>query len=286
MAVAYASHNSLAFESDGGTTTMDITKPTSLAEGDLMVFVGGGAETIGAYTKTGWTQIFGATATNLQMTVLFKVADSSDAAASTFDFGSAGASGSGECGALFRITGNFTNANNFYYATASGLSGVDTSVTPLNTSSLLLLGAFTRSDGSINFSTFAIANNNPTWTERVDITALATRDADLGIATATPSAASATGNSTIVTTGNGGQPTSSLSFLISIHEDADVTGTHALLATTPTFFEESSSAGVTGTHALHSASPTFTPPTATVRQPTQWQRPTKPSTTWVNKDKL
>lgn len=83
---------STATASDSNTDTLVITKPTGLAEGDLMIAVLSGAEADGAGVgdwslASGWTDCqsntFGGA---LGLSIQYKVASSGDAAASNFTF--------------------------------------------------------------------------------------------------------------------------------------------------------------------------------------------------------
>jgi len=129
-------------------------------------------------------------------------------------------------------------------------------------------------------SGYAIANNNPTWTERKDEVA-GTTPVSMAFATATASAASDTGNGTITTTSS----VSGFGFIIAVQEDTNVTATHSQLASTPTFFSGTGSASVICTHSQLAVSPTMNAPTASATTPTQWVNESSPTTTWVNEQK-
>ena len=96
-----------ATASDTSATTLTLTKPTGLASGDLMVaFIAtqdGDPST--TFSKTGWTAAATPdSGTASRTTVLYREADSGDAAASDFEFTSSGTSTT--CGGfIYRITG-------------------------------------------------------------------------------------------------------------------------------------------------------------------------------------
>ena len=108
MAVAYQSHQTATHNTAG--TPLTITKPTSLAVGDLMIAFLYGGRNIGNWTTlAGWTLIGACTTTDgtdANLTVQAKIADSSDVAASNFTFTPNGAHGE-KFGILTRITGSF-----------------------------------------------------------------------------------------------------------------------------------------------------------------------------------
>ena len=279
---------------DSDNTTFDITgdlvitKPSGLSEGDFMVAILQiGNASGGLYTLSGWTDIGNLTGASHSVTVLVKVATSGDAAASNFTFTPAGTGVGGTdkmSGCIVRVTGtSFTDSNNAF--TSLVLDGAATThtfsngVVPFSTGSLFILAGCNSQTNSGAQSGYAITNNNPTWTERLD---LASAGGSIGLATATPSAASDTGDSTVVYTNS----EASVGVIVVVQEDTSVTATHAHLAVTPSFTAPVARVGVTATHAHLAVTPTFTPPTAIASSPTQWTHKTKPSDTWTNESKL
>lgn len=169
MAVAVASSATTTYAS---VSSITISKPSSLAEGDLMVaFIHKIDGTNTTCSLTGWTTIH--TIDDTARTgdygyVLYKIASSADAAASNFTFTLGETKITG--GSIMRITDfnavapintsntGYDNINN----TAQQTSG---SVTP--TENGLLLLCFLE-DGVVTNSGYFITNNNPSWTEIVD----------------------------------------------------------------------------------------------------------------------
>lgn len=285
MATAYASHNTAKKEATTTSDSLTITKPTGLAEGDLMIFIGGGAETIGDFSASGWTQFVTNTGTNVQANGLYKIATSGDAAASNFTFNVTTAAGSHLVGALFRITGtSFTNGNNIKVASTGGAGGTslsfNTSLVPFSTGTLLMMAFVNRTNGSVSYASHAIANNNPTWTERVDDgSSTASRDSAFTIATATASAASATGNQSVTVTGTAA---GTVAIMIAVQEDTSVTANLNTLAVSPTFNALTPTAGVTATLDTLLISPTLNDPTGVATERTQWTNETIDPTSWIN----
>ena len=224
MAVAYASIATASSEAAG---TLTITKPTGLAAGDLLVAVlgaGGGHDT---FTRTGWDLKTEAEFTSSPVhivCVLTRVADAGDAAATDFEF--TGNSSVARLGALIRVTSSLNG-----FAGAANLQA-DTSIESVNTShtfeagvtvqtvgDLLIMGCVA-ADGQVTQGTYAITDNNPSWTERADITIDGTsQDPGLSVATATATAAAATGNWTLAISGS----SEAIGYILSIQESVNVT---------------------------------------------------------------
>jgi hypothetical protein len=148
-----------------------ITKPTGLAAGDVLfaaIYVTSGTVTV--TTPSGWTQLAveAQTASGQHtLTTLYKVADSADAAATNFTFNLSGTTQ--VSGALLRITGAaFTTliSGNDHDSVTNGTLTFTGGLTPQNASSLLIMCAgvcAAQQNGDLN--AFAIANDNPSWTE-------------------------------------------------------------------------------------------------------------------------
>lgn len=233
MAVELAS---LATTSHSNTTLLTITKPSGLAVGDLMICHYEHTDTVDTIqTLSGWTHEvanvnIGTTYTGLQ----WKVADSSDVAASQFQWNATGTMR--VAGALLRITGysssDLLNDNRATVSNSNSPSFANT-VTPGSTDSLMLMFLVAGSLGGgtpPTFASYAIATDNPTWTEQYDIVDGTT--SELALATAPRSAATATGNSS-VTIGNDGA-TDSLCILVSIPVSVDATASVSSLTLTAT----------------------------------------------------
>lgn len=231
---------------DPGETAIVITKPTSLAAGDLMVAVLAVTGT-GSYTASGWSELAARTITdfNYRMTILVKVADSGDAAATNFTF-DVPASGDSKVGALLRVTGTAFSGLSNCTADTDRVASDNTptyagGVTPLASTSLLIMGCF--SGGVGTSSDYAIANNNPSWTERADINVNDAEDISLSVATADYAFASSTGDYSLSITDG----TETGGYIIAISDTANVSVTLTPLILNGTVNDVTPSAGVSVT---------------------------------------
>lgn len=209
---------------DPGETAIIITKPSGLAAGDLMIALLAVTGPNQSYTASGWDELFAQNIPNFnyKMNCLVKVADSSDAAASNFTF-NVNASGDSKVGALLRVTGTFVGTGNCIFdkdvVTSDTTPTFTGGVTPLTSTSLLIMGCFSGTLGTS--SNYAIANNNPTWTERADISVNDAEDISLSVATADYASASATGDYSLSITDG----TESGGYIIAISDTANVSST-------------------------------------------------------------
>ncbi len=196
-----------------GTSSV-VTKPTSLAVGDLMIARavyrngdGGGVINLPTgFTGIGTQDDGILDSDQLHSKLGYKVADSGDVAASNFTFNTTlGDTVINQC-SVIRITGASPVAASFKYnggstdnsATPSIAAGV--TPTDYGNGSLLLQFWFGRSNVS-SVSTYAIATSNPTWTEGYDLADSTTRVSSMAYGsrsqvTATGSVSAAGGNAT------------------------------------------------------------------------------------------
>jgi len=171
MAITYQSVGTLSYTN---TNAPVITKPTGLASGDLMVAVlhqkNGSGRTC---TRTGWTAIdsmnLDATTGDVAWT-LYKVADSTDAAASNFTFTLSGTENT--AGAIFRISGQATSSiinGHAYGEDGSNRSNhsVSATVTPTVANCLIILATF--NSNNVTTSSYAINTDSPTFTQAFDV---------------------------------------------------------------------------------------------------------------------
>jgi hypothetical protein len=122
MAATYQSITS-DFVTGSGDSDVAPAKPSGLAAGDVLVAVFGTGDSRTPTTPTGWTQVATASDGSSRITVLAKVADSTDAAAASFTFAVGSFS---DCGCLlFRLTGATIAGITTAFATGAN----DTSVT-------------------------------------------------------------------------------------------------------------------------------------------------------------
>ncbi len=180
--------------------SISVTKPTSLAVGELMIAF--------AVTGTNFTSTFPSGFVSLgqlgfvsgaQTTaeIAYKIADSSDVAASNFSFTAGVAS-------ISRITGATTTGGGIKYngalVTNSGTASVS-GITPSDYGDATLLMQFwsVANGSSPNIANYAIATSNPTWSQAYEITSGGN---SVAVASASRPEVTATGNFSV--TGGGG----------------------------------------------------------------------------------
>lgn len=293
MAVTYESVQSAT----GSGTSITVTKPTGLAVGDVMVFIWSTNNTPGSVTATGWsvlTSVGPHSASDNYMNAYYKIADSSDTAAS--DFTHTINNSRPWVGAILRLS----DCSADFVATV-GTSTNDSTptysggITPDAADSLFIMAISV--DGSTNTSAYSLTTDNPTWTERVDT--VSGSSPMLSIATATRSAVTASGdwNATISSSAE------SSSILTSVQSAQSVTITPTVLnvvssiqeptvgiskifsvspltiassVLTPTFYSDPWTGGV------KSGAPTWTDAT---KNSSSWTDASKNSSTWSNQNK-
>lgn len=205
-----ATYQSLQSNTSDNTGTLTITKPTSLAVGDLMLAGiwtdrDGGASA-GITTPSGWTLQEGIDPIangNSYLGVYSKIADSADVSASDFTWNGTGSTTQMHMlGVILRITnfasfGGDASAGTGSNTTTLTLTGFTPS--PAVASSLYVAFAsrsFAASPGQV--TSVAMATSNPTWTEQTEITVNgSTTDSTFAVYTATRTETTATGDFTI-----------------------------------------------------------------------------------------
>lgn len=186
MAIAYQSYKA-NYSTTGTTVTVD--KPTSLAVGDLM---------IGYFTcdwdcpydstaptltqPSGWTQIvqtgkspqgISVCYDGIQTQISFKYATQSDVDATSFTFTSSN-SGQSKEAQILRITGARVSSAVYDYDYTTGYSGSDSgpSLTcpsiDVGFADSMILMFISASNSTMDPSNYAIATSNPSWTEILD----------------------------------------------------------------------------------------------------------------------
>jgi len=276
MAVALASFQNTT--SDG--TALVLTKPVSLAVGDLLVagiFVANQASnTSSLNTPSGWTLQEAVEAnTQFELAVYLKTATSGDVAASNFTFSSSGG-GYHMSGFLARVTDPGIVAGESSAANVGTENVVLSTFTPTRSNTLFLAFAASADTSTPSISGIALTTNNPTWTtEATQTKADSNFHTRTSFFSASRAEATATGDITITTSEAGG-------FLrnhgIVISLSSSVSG-----SVTPTTKVNS--------YAYNPINPTanldifVNEPTDRITTPAVWTPETKPSTTWINEQK-
>lgn len=201
--MAFALYQSVQ-SATGTASPLTITKPVSLAVGELMVAVIA-HDGSGAASRTGWTQILDTNhADGIHITSLQKIADAADVAATNFAFTIAGVGGHVH-GIIARISSTDPSPTD---GTASG-NGTGTALsiagfTPTKAAGLMILAAaYTQTSGGgagSGSSAQAIATDNPlTWTEIYDASTALGGGAFMGMSVAIGNRPklTATGNATL-----------------------------------------------------------------------------------------
>lgn len=290
MAAVVESVSTLNWTSKSSGDTFSVTKPTGLAVGDLMVaHIGGVKDSASDFTfgePSGWTQLLaqdtGGLNNRARIEVAYKTADASDVAASNFTWTLSSAS-AWVAGAIYRISGAGTAP---YGAIAVEESGTLTpsfsnSVTQLHANSVVLF-LYTGVDDTASGSaaSYAVANNNPTWTEQYDIFGAHTSDGDglFAGATATRAATGATGNASLTLTDFNDKH---IAAIVMVAPLTNATATFPLLTMASTILAHTITVGTTASWPLLTMNSTVLTPTAEAETP-RWTNQERGTATWTN----
>lgn len=269
--------------------SVTVTKPVSLATGDLMVamfFTYQGITNIS--DEAGWTTIHTSklSGSGADYKAYWKIATAGDVAASNFTFDISGGSADSLRIILFRITGHSATApiGNNYIATLSSTTTTPTftpSFEPKTSDALLLLGIFSTNMASsgTTISGYTISGTNPTWTERYEDAE--TTDHTLGIATATAPDGNAITSVSATLSSTGGNH---LVSLLSICADTNVVATPNSVTLRIQQSAPTPIANTLVTPASISIRAQLPAPTTRVVD-NRWSSADKPTVDWRNADK-
>lgn len=290
MAIAFGTQNSAVAEN---SNTLTITKPTSLATGDLMVAFVLNRGATAWNTPSGWTAKGSFSISNNRGACFVKVADAGDVAASNFAFTFSAGGSSESAGWLMRLTGTFTDGSNVVVTTSATDASPDagdifvftTSLTP-NANSFLVIGCGSEATNasSTTSATATIAVSDPGFTQRsfqgqpngddivvVGHTATRTQSTDIGNTTID---FDSTGNLS-----NGGV------IILSIEETVSTNQTPAVISAVASVQAPVVSAGANTSPAVISAVASVQAPTVATSA-SKWKNPDKTSNAgWINPDK-
>jgi hypothetical protein len=268
----------------GNNGSVTITKPTSLAVGDLMLAgilcESGGANTLSPTTPADWTAIGSVNSLDdCTLTVYYKVATAGDVAASDFTFTTGGGFNNGQSiGHILRFTSPGLVAGSAGSGTSiSNTTLTFTGFTPTRAScTYIMFAAKSSTIQQGTFGTYAIATSNPTWTERAETTygnGTGSYDSVLAVATASRPEATATGDVTI--TNSAADLALYLGYVVAISPQVNgsVTPTTKIAAYAFTHVQSVSLEAVAED------------PATDIKNPTVWTTQTKSSTTWTNETK-
>lgn len=179
-----------------------VTKPTNLTEGDLMIFRVCVDSLVTVSNWGGFTAI-GDEATSADPTsfLAYKIADASDVVASNFTVTLSGSTN--KMGSISRITNADKLGSNYIYAEGSATNTISpsfTGLTPTNHNDSILLLMFwlgaNGASGAPTISSYAIGTSNPSWTEVYELSSTTAEDVTASMASATRPETTATGNFT------------------------------------------------------------------------------------------
>lgn len=278
MAVTVESSSLGTFAS--GTTTV-VTKPTGLAVGDLMIGQYTYRNSSASHTlPSGFTSVQSVQTNNSWQVVCYKVATSADVSATDFTFTTSGTYM--QNAGLIRISG-------YSQGTPIGQSGVEgnitsgtnptfnNTVTPFADSMLIMLMAASANGATLTQpSVYAIATDNPTWTELWDnVNTGGGNPTALATAYAVRTASTATGNSTITASFSGGSSYGWSCILLAVPLSKDIAVTDTLTITET----KAVNLGILINDTLTISETIITD------NDRKWTTQNKSSTTWTNIDK-
>ena len=288
MAVAFRSVATTNIaDRDGGAWSVTITKPTGLTAGDYMVAIIGTSTNASSQAVSGWT-LLGEQQNGVDTRIIVygKVADSADASASDFTFAvhsGNGGSEDGMGGCLIAVSGTSPVTSSVFIDFGTGNAGATTysgGITP-SLASLLIMGAWGQGSASTTVDSYAIATDNPTWTERMDDTeALGTSDYTLAVATAPRTETTATGDFSLTFSNS----MNSAGVLLAVLEMQNASVSPAVVSLVGTIQAPAVSGGATVSPAVVTMSASVIDPTVTTPA-NKWTNPDKNSASWTNPDK-
>ena len=291
--------------------TVIVTAPTGIQVGDLLVIVaGGGGATAGGLEypeSTGFTASIqhqydpGGGTSASHISLLYKIADSSDASATDYTVTFSARNSKFGAVAMLRITG-WPSGNPIYHTAESG-DYQDGNLTVNNAVSfprasqqlIIMFGntVTTSGEGGVfSFGTYQITSSdaNPSWTEVTDAgytASTGTIDGRFFCAYAITSNISTVTSYGFVKTGDSIANEETTAYAIGIiYDPVSATGSNALHSGDADFFTEASVVvGGVGSNALLSADADLFDPETEATHPTQWNSTNKPSTTWTPTNK-
>lgn len=268
------SYESISTSDWASVSTKTITPPSGITDNDGLVAVLTIEDGVTVSSApTGWSLgISDGTAGQPETYVYWKVASSESGSYSWT------LSGTGKCaGAILRFSG--THTTDFFDQSAKNVQTNNNTptftntITPSQANSFLVffIGAVNASDSTV--STYAIANDNPSWTEVFNSTLDGSFNMVMGVAYASRPETSATGNSSAVVGGDAGSD--STGFMFNLAPEPNATVTPSVINLTSSVIDPLSvSAGSIATPSVIDITASIQAPTITTADPK-----------WVNEDK-
>lgn len=270
MAVAIQSSSSTAW---AGANNVVITKPSGLIVGDLLiafVFYQDGGITI--TPPSGWTTLRTTTDGNIAIWSFYKIATSTETAATDFTFGASSSIEIG--GGMVRIDGFPTSpiwTSAGATTTSTATPSFANTITPAVADSLLIMAVVCHK-GTGTISTYAIATSNPTWVETFERTTADSVDYTFAVATANRTQTTATGNSSVAFTGSALSDWSGQMIAIAPSKDFSVTDTITETDSVFASLDLKVSDTITATDSLDT-------------EENRWTNDSKNTSIWTNDDK-
>lgn len=275
--MASASLRSSSSVTGAGSTTAVFTKPTGLAVGDCILAIIGHAIAISA-VPTGFSLVL-TDSGHSKVSAYFKVADSSDVAASNFTF--TFSSSSVRVGVMAAIQdSDTTDPIGSSDSTVTDNDAFDP-ITPTRAQSIYLV--FSEGAAARTFSGYEFGTDNPSWTELFDGRFDGTTAVCMGVAWATRAATSNTGNINIVSSGTLNSRCSGVIEIMT--QPVNLTVTPSVVTAAFSIQSPSVSGAANVSPAVVGA--TFSVQAPTVSTPAaDWVNPDKSAApSWVNPDK-
>lgn len=288
-----ASSSSTTFAT--GVTSLVITKPTGLAVGDLLIgavfFTSGTGTPTTVTPPADWTtlQTVDTNNTDNRMYVFYRIATSTETAASNFTFTLNTAATAG--GGLLRITGVAsgneiqTSEQDVYNSTSSTAISFTSTITPnwADTLVLAFLAAFQSGSGTGTVASYT-STPSKSWTEIFELANTQGTDNTLVAATATAGVVA-----TQIT-----QYGATLAVAKNIHAGVIVaitppqnpTVTNALFEISPAIIAPTLQSSSVVTADFIEVSPDISAQSARAKSPTQWTNESTVSTAWTNEQGL
>lgn len=277
--------------SSGTSGTVTITKPTGLQVGELLVGILGCAEVGGLNVNThaGWTSsidITGGAGSSGGINLQYKVADSSDVAASNFSFTDTGPAAL-IAGSLLRVSG--VRPSGFAGVSESDVdnsgSGRTTvaftaSSTPITDGSLVVMCIVAGEAAGVATMGSYATTPSATWTEASDHTENSgSFDPVIGTAyTVQATAAEITEYSSVSSIAKQDW----VGAIATFYPTVDANGTTTLLSISPTQHTPVATAGTNGTVGMQEVAPVHNAVSGAVEIPVIWTDEPRGSTTWTD----
>lgn len=265
----------------GSYDPLTVNKPASTANGDLLIAIVGVQGTSAPTAPAGWTSRGSVANSQNSWVYLYDKVASSEGASWDWDFTSAVTCiglvirvNGQEDGGAFDAIASDTEVNS---ATPSFTNGID----PTTADQLLVMAVIASQNDVGGASGYAIATNDPTWTERADNTS---GSVTFAVATAVRSSDAATGNSSVSLAASTADSGSLLASYL--REPAvSVNVSPAVISAIATVNAPTVSGGANVSPAVITATTNVIAPTVITATP-DWTNPDKTAApSWVNPDK-